>query len=188
MTDFSLKKHVVGKDGFIWWIGQVVSDSYQENYVGSTAGGEDLEEMKGFGERYQVRIMGYHTADPFVLPDDQLPWASVMYPVTAGGGVTTKERSSIAAGNFVYGFFLDGDDAQNPVIMGILGYNQYDPLYKKCAGLPGFVPHGEWKTTKVPDSDITLKKQKKGKETETASSQAGDKNPCLLYTSPSPRD
>ena len=175
MTDFSLKKHVVGKDGFIWWIGQVVSDSYQENYVGSTAGGEDLEEMKGFGERYQVRIMGYHTADPFVLPDDQLPWASVMYPVTAGGGVTTKERSSIAAGNFVYGFFLDGDDAQNPVIMGILGYNQYDPLYKKWAGLPGFVPHGEWKTTPVPNYDINLNNEEKGKDTQTASSQAGGK-------------
>ena len=174
MADFSLKKHVVGKDGFIWWIGQVVTESWIKNYSGSTAAGEDLNQQKGFGERYQVRIMGYHTADPIVLPDDQLPWASVMYPTTAGGGVNSKTKSRMDTGSFVYGFFLDGDDAQHPVIMGILGYNQYDPLYKKWDGLPGFVPHGGWTHTKVPDDEITLKSQNKGKGTDAVSSGGGD--------------
>jgi len=33
-------------------------------------------------------------------------------------------------GNFVYGFFLDGEDAQQPIIMGVIGYNQYTAVMK----------------------------------------------------------
>ena len=48
-----------------------------------------------------------------------------MYPVTAGGGGGAASQSAnLTQGTMVYGFFLDGHDAQQPVIMGVLGYNQ----------------------------------------------------------------
>ena len=47
-----------------------------------------------------------------------------MYPVTAGGGQASAFQSpNLRQGNFVFGFFLDGQDMQVPVIMGVLGNN-----------------------------------------------------------------
>ena len=126
------KRHFVGRDGFIWWIGQIADDSWTKNQQGSRPKNTAVADQPGFGYRYQVRIMGYHTADDNELKDADLPWASVMYPVTSGGGGdTTFETPALRKGNFVYGFFLDGEDAQQPVIMGILGYNQYQAIYKE---------------------------------------------------------
>ena len=120
-----LKKHYVGRDGFIWWIGQVASDSWKQNKGGSSP---EPTIQEGFAYRYQVRIMGYHTADASQLPDVDLPWASVMYPVTAGSGAPFFESPNLKRGDFVYGFFIDGENAQQPVIMGIIGYNEYQDL------------------------------------------------------------
>ena len=126
------QKSFVGRDGFIWWIGQIASDSFLQNQPGSSA--KDID-TPGFDYRYQVRIMGYHTADKNTLTDDQLPWASVVLPVTAGGGGGNAVASpSLEKGNYVYGFFLDGEDGQQPVIMGIMGYN------KLMGGMKGGVP------------------------------------------------
>ena len=125
------KRHFVGRDGFIWWIGQVVSE---EKWSGNLPGyrTSTTSDHKGFGERYKVRIMGYHTANKKELTDEQLPWASVMYPVTAGsGGAGTWSSASLRQGSFVFGFFLDGEDAQQPVIMGVIGFNEYTALSKK---------------------------------------------------------
>ena len=132
------QKSFVGRDGFIWWIGQIASDSFLENQPGSSA---RSILTPGYDYRYQVRIMGYHTADKSSLTDDQLPWATVVLPVTAGGGGGGNAATpSLEKGNFVYGFFLDGEDAQQPVIMGILGYNKLMGGMK--GGIPpvGFVP------------------------------------------------
>jgi hypothetical protein len=125
------KRHFVGRDGFIWWIGQIANDSWTQNLSGSRASDTTVSDAPGFGYRYQVRIMGYHTADDNELRDEDLPWAAVMYPVTSGGGGDASfETPALRKGNFVYGFFLDGEDAQQPIIMGILGYNQYQAIYK----------------------------------------------------------
>ena len=134
-------KHFVGKDGFIWWIGIIASDSYIENNGGSTPGGTLLGDQIGISERYQVRIMGYHD-DRDALPNDQLPWAGVVYPVTAGGGGGPfgKASSAVDAGTFVYGFFLDGENGQHPMILGILGINQYASIFKHTKDLAPFAP------------------------------------------------
>ena len=152
------QKHIVGRDGFIWWVGQLVSDSWKDNIVGSTVEEVPLSNQEGFSYRYQVRIMGYHSADLVALPDDQLPWAGVMMPVTAGAsspdsaGATPKLR----AGNFVYGFFLDGEDAQQPLIIGVLGYNQYTQVYKGPSG--PFIPFmGHDPNINVPSYTIRAK-------------------------------
>lgn len=122
------KKYFVGRDGFYWWIGQIAEESsWVDNKRGIPS--ETNKDTPGFGERYKVRIMGYHTAVPSELPDDHLPWASVMYPVTAGGGTAaTSETANLRQGMFVFGFFLDGEDGQQPVIMGVIGYNDYTAI------------------------------------------------------------
>ena len=134
MIDETLfKKHFVGRDGFQWWIGQIPpEESWRENIPGTQQ--DNNRETKGFGERYRVRIMGYHTANADDIPDDELPWAYVMYPVTAGGGGRGSSQSAnLTQGTFVFGWFMDGDDAQIPIIMGILGNNDYNAVMKNIS-------------------------------------------------------
>ena len=130
-----IKTHFLGKDGFIWWIGQVVD---QTKWAGNLSGTptKTTKEQKGFDFRYKVRIMGYHTAAPNDLSDDDLPWASVMLPVTAGTSGGARQTPQLRQGNFVYGFFLDGEDAQQPIIMGVIGYNQYTAVMKNVPDTP----------------------------------------------------
>jgi len=130
-----VKTHFLGKDGFIWWIGQVVD---QTKWAGNLSGTptKTTKEQKGFDFRYKVRIMGYHTAVPGDLSDDDLPWASVMLPVTAGTSGGARQTPQLRQGNFVYGFFLDGEDAQQPIIMGVIGYNQYTAVMKNVPDTP----------------------------------------------------
>ena len=127
------KRYFVGRDGFLWWLGQVAPEStWAENKAGVTTPNNDS--IKGFGERYRVRIMGYHTANIDEIPDNELPWAYVMYPVTAGGGGRSgSQNANISQGDFVFGFFMDGEDAQMPVIMGILGNNEYAAVQKNIS-------------------------------------------------------
>ena len=124
-----VKRHFLGRDGFIWWIGQVVD---QTQWIGNfpEAPTKTAKEQKGFDFRYKVRIMGYHTSCASELPDEDLPWASVMLPVTAGTSGGAVSTPNLRQGNFVYGFFIDGEDAQQPVIMGVIGYNQYTAILK----------------------------------------------------------
>ena len=116
---------------FIWWIGQVADDSeWRDNILPGKF--EDANSIPGWGRRYKVRIMGIHDKEEESIPSDQLPWASVMYPITAGGGQTgASQTPMIRQGNFVFGFFMDGQDQQVPVIMGIMGHNAQTPMTKK---------------------------------------------------------
>ncbi len=134
-----LKKHFVGQDGFIWWIGQIAPEqTWVDNIFGVPL--PNNSGQKGFGQRYKVRIMGYHTAVPSELPDEDLPWASVMYPVTAGsGGRHSSQTANLTQGMWVFGFFIDGENAQQPVIMGCLGYNDYQAVMKNIPDAK-FVP------------------------------------------------
>ena len=108
---------------FLWWIGQIVDDS---TWRDNTNPGkyEDRTSIPGWGRRYKVRIIGLHDQGETTIPSDQLPWAQVMYPVTAGGGQAgAMESTKLRQGNMVFGFFLDGQERQVPVIMGVLGNN-----------------------------------------------------------------
>ena len=133
------KRYFVGRDGFIWWIGQIAPESsWKDNKPGAPVGNNT--QIQGFGERYRVRIMGYHTADITQIPDEELPWAYIMYPVTAGTGSRSSSQSAnITQGDFVFGFFMDGEDAQMPVIMGLLGNNEYAAVQKNISSAR-FIP------------------------------------------------
>lgn len=108
---------------FLWWVGQVADDKeWRENVKEKKI--KTKEDIPGWGYRYKVRIIGLHDQQEQTLKSDQLPWAQVMYPVTAGGGQGSAwQTPAIRQGNFVFGFFLDEKDQQVPVIMGVLGAN-----------------------------------------------------------------
>ena len=113
---------------FLWWVGQIPDDAtWRENVLPGVYPGKD--DQTGWGRRYKVRIIGIHDKDEETIPSDQLPWANVMYPITAGSGAANAYQTpQIRQGNFVFGFFMDGADQQVPVIMGILGNNPQTPL------------------------------------------------------------
>jgi len=99
----------LGRDGFRWWIGQVAPREVQD---------DQLNEGKGWSNRYKVRIMGYH---PFTedLKTSDLPWAIALLPTTAGSGAANYAKSTVLQqGDVCFGFFLDGDEAQVPCILG----------------------------------------------------------------------
>ena len=107
-----LKTNFLGKDGFRWWIGQVAPEDAQGdqiNQIGNT-----------WGSRVKVRIYGYHPPNETELANDDLPWAQVLLSPQGGSGKANRARSlRISPGDVVMGFFLDGDDAQLPVILGM---------------------------------------------------------------------
>ena len=116
---------------FLWWVGQIADDSTWRDNI-NAGKYPDKNSIPGWGRRYKVRIIGLHDQGQETIPDDQLPWANVMYPITAGGGQTaSKATPNLRQGNMVFGFFLDGQDQQVPVIMGVLGNNSQTALNQK---------------------------------------------------------
>ena len=107
-----LKTNFLGKDGFRWWIGQVAPEDAQGdqiNQIGNT-----------WGSRVKVRIYGYHPPNETELSNEDLPWAQVLLSPQGGSGKANRARSlRISPGDTVMGFFLDGEDAQQPVILGL---------------------------------------------------------------------
>jgi hypothetical protein len=89
----------LGKDGFVWWIG-VVEDI-----------GDDL--LLG---RAKVRIFGYHPEySSGRLDTSDLPWAYTIMPTNIPNAYGRPEL-----GDWVFGFFLDADEAEEPAILGYL--------------------------------------------------------------------
>ena len=146
MLDFGIKTHSIGRDGYVWWVGQIASeDSWKENKPENPK--DSNEDIKGFGERYRVAIIGYTPFDTQEVTDDELQWAYVEYPVTAGaGGRTSSQSANLAQGDFVRGYFLDGEEGQIPIISAVLGRNEYQAITKnRPAGVrftnySGFLP------------------------------------------------
>ena len=113
MIDESLlKSNFIGRDGFRWWIGQIPPI---EDMNGQVDG-------KGWGNRFKVRIIGYHPYSEAELPNEDLPWAQCLIPTTAGSGAANVATGvQLQPGDTVLGFFLDGDNAQIPVILATFG-------------------------------------------------------------------
>ena len=94
----------MGKNGFQWFVGVV----------------EDRQDPKTLG-RLRVRCLGYHTEDLIKLPTSDLPWAHVMNPITSAtvSGIGQSPLGAVE-GSWVVGFFQDGGEAQQPIIIGTL--------------------------------------------------------------------
>lgn len=91
-------------DSFIWWTGVV----------------EDRDDPEKLG-RCRVRIFGFHTPDTTLLPTSDLPWATPLQSITSAASSGVGHTPvGIVPGTWVMGWFLDGEDAQRPVIMGTI--------------------------------------------------------------------
>ena len=119
MIDESLlKSAVAGRDGFTWWVGRVAHSKhwFKQNRALAVKGKES--------HRCKVRIIGYHPWDD-TLKEEDLPWAHVMMDAVTGSGQGGQgDTMTLRGGETAIGFFLDGDEAQQPVIMGLLNRNQ----------------------------------------------------------------
>ena len=155
-----LSKNFIGRDGFIWWIGQVPDAKFWKGNIPNLPQNKPSD-LPGFKYRVKVRILGYHTSDLTKLPDEDLPWALVMLPTTAGsgsGGNSVTPRFS--GGEFVFGFFLDGDNGQQPVIIGMLG-NSTQTLLSKSLPSVGFKPYSGYSSTgkSIPSHGLRTSKE-----------------------------
>ena len=86
-----------------WFIGKVVSN-------------EDPAELG----RVRVRINGVHSDNKIDIPDEDLPWAQVVIPVTEGGTSGFGNNVGIQVDARVFGIFLDGTNSQLPMVLGSL--------------------------------------------------------------------
>jgi len=93
-----------GKQGLVWFTGIV----------------EDRNDPKALN-RVRVRIYGAHTDDKNLIATPDLPWSEVLMPTTSpslsGLGTTTH---GLVEGSTVMGFWRDGKDQQDAVVMGSL--------------------------------------------------------------------
>ena len=94
---------------FVWWMG-VVEDRNDPLFLG----------------RCKVRIVGYHGHDKNVehsgVYTNDLPWAHPMQPITSAAmnGIGSTPTGPVE-GTWVVGFFRDGKEAQQPIMMGTMG-------------------------------------------------------------------
>ena len=138
-----LKSNFIGRDGFRWWIGQIPP--------GESLGSQNKGE--GWGNRFKVRILGYHPYSKDDLPDEDLPWAGCLLPATSGTGSSNLAQSvKYRPGDVVVGFFMDGDNAQIPMIMGAFGRTGQVP---QQAASGAFVPFTGY-TSNIPEPNGTL--------------------------------
>jgi hypothetical protein len=100
----------MGFDGFIWFQG-VVEDRRDPMCLGTC----------------KVRIAGLHTEKTQQgldegIPTTDLPWAHPMQPITSAAmnGIGTTPLGPVE-GTWVVGFFRDGENCQEPIMMGTLG-------------------------------------------------------------------
>ena len=158
-TDF------LGKDGYTWWVGEV----------------EEIDDPSQLG-RVKVRILGWYTGSKSKeaytkdVPTEILPWATVLLPCdqpqTKGAGTSTE----LQPGAWVLGFFLDGEGAQMPCVLG---------------AFRGFQQNEEDKKTTIADA-----KNAKKNKTNTNSQQGldgmdkmnGNPFPKVQSTTPGDRD
>jgi len=98
--------NAVGQDSFKWWFGVI------EN---------NLDSAEPALSRVKVRIFGYHSEDRKILPTEKLPWAVVLQPTSSaavnGDGLS---GNGLKGGSLVVGFFADGNDSQQPIVIGTL--------------------------------------------------------------------
>ena len=108
--------------GFHWWTG-VVEDRKDPLFLG----------------RCKVRIVGYHNADTTILPTDDLPWSTMVQPITSAAmtGIGQTPLGPVE-GTWVVGFFADGKDNQEPMVLGTIGGIPQSEYYRSIPPTQGF--------------------------------------------------
>jgi hypothetical protein len=97
-------RNFIGRDGFLWFVGVV----------------EDRNDPVQLG-RVRVRCFGHHTDKKSEIATEDLPWAQVMNGInSASVNGLGNSPTGMVEGSWVMGFFMDGERAQEPVVMGTL--------------------------------------------------------------------
>ena len=113
IDDRGIESKFAGRDGFHWFIGQVPVDPAWREFPGD-------KQSRKYGYRVKVRVLGKHP-DTDDVKDEELPWAHILVPASQGAGVNYAGVSNfIQGGETVIGFYADGEDAQQPIILGAL--------------------------------------------------------------------
>lgn len=100
----------LGEEGFRWFIGTV----------------EDRNDPLKLG-RVRVRIVNHHSEKQSRVGTSELPWATILNsPNSASQNKIGVSPTGIQIGSTVVGFFMDGKDGNNPIIMGTLAGIQGD--------------------------------------------------------------
>ena len=90
----------LGKEGLRWFIGKV----------------EDIDDPEQLG-RVRVRVFNEHTEAKLSVTD--LHWATPIQPITSAGHEQVgRSPTGLLVGSIVFGFFLDGNEKQIPLIWG----------------------------------------------------------------------
>jgi hypothetical protein len=102
-----INPNFLGKESFRWFIG--ITTKYIE-----------LNPKTGT-YKAKVRIIGYHPDLTNIVKDEELPWAHVLVPLSLGTGIGGNAcTANSKGGEYVIGFFADGDNGQQPIIIGAL--------------------------------------------------------------------
>ena len=108
----------LGRDGFHWFIGQVTPDVVWRT---------QHNQFTDNGFRAKVRILGWHpedAKDKGGIDDADLPWAHFLVSPQFGAGNNYGGTSfALQGGETVVGFFLDGEEGQQPVVIGCFHTN-----------------------------------------------------------------
>ncbi len=168
-----LKSNFIGRDGFRWWIGQIPP--------GKSLGGQN--KGKGWGNRFKVRILGYHPYSKADLPDEDLPWAGCLLPATSGTGASNLAQSvKYRPGDVVVGFFMDGDNAQIPMIMGAFGRTSQVPQQEASEAFKPFT--GYTSNIDIPDGTLDPdESNEQNKESQKSPRSISDKQAGQINSS-----
>ena len=99
-----LDNNFLGRNGFIWFNGVV----------------EDRQDPQKLG-RLRVRCVGIHTDNKDDLPTSDLPWSQLIHPITSSGiSGLGSSPGFIVEGTWVFGYFRDGVNMQEPMVIGSL--------------------------------------------------------------------
>ena len=162
----------IGNDGFSWWIGQI-----------ERSAGEEPNNKGGY--RYRVRIVGDHPGSKEILPTMDLPWATVMMPVTAPfmPGNIAGAGSQLIEGCWVVGFYID-NDKQKPIIMGSIGQTPGATkiFYTPGPNRPAFITGANAKFQPDPSKDGVEQADEPSTTTEPGTSEVGARTGSGLPT------
>lgn len=158
----SYNKDAIRKNISYWWMGQIVDEKH---WLGNEIlGNHERDDSSGWGKRYRVRIFSQDSKikdGSTSVPDSQLLMADTIAPVTGGSGHGGYgETIVLEQGSYVMGFYLDGEEGRQPIIIGCLPNNAQTRLF---GGDPseGFIPRsgfrGNLGNKKVATKDLHTK-------------------------------
>jgi hypothetical protein len=137
-----------------WWTGVV----------------EDRADPQELG-RVRVRIFGHHTDDIDKIKLGDLPWAHVMMPTTSASiSGLGWSPTGLVEGSWVVGFFADGENCQDPIVLGSIHGYPTQPGEEKKAFKDYTGAYPRW----LNDTDVSYTARGKWKEHQSYFARYGE--------------